>query len=335
MKTLAVLLPTYNAVEYLKTAIDSVLNQTFSDFDLYVYDDCSLDKTQELVESYADARVYYFRNPQNIGIAKTLNLGLQYLEDRYEFIARMDADDWCFSERFEKQLEYLKTHTEIVMCGTQGYWSKDFSEIPANPWKVPLESNEIKINLLFAASFGHSSIMFRSKFIKQNTIRYDESIKTCEDWDLWCKIVETSKIGNLDNFLMKYRILHDSNHRSPQNKDYHKRECSKVISNHWKIFNQNISSDEVFSYYYQENQQECELTMEGLNKLVFLFNDLYKQVSNCEGVDCRKLSYKFLRFIIGYRKRKQQRKFALKQWVFLFKHIRFTSSMNILKQLIQ
>jgi glycosyltransferase involved in cell wall biosynthesis len=130
MKKLAVLLPAYNAALYIKESIDSVLNQTYNDFDLYIFDDCSTDETANIIKTYSDSRIFYLKNDHNIGITKTLNIGLNLLLSQFVYIVRMDADDWSYLERFQKQVEYLELNQKVVLCGTQGYWLKDMSQNP-------------------------------------------------------------------------------------------------------------------------------------------------------------------------------------------------------------
>ena len=153
MKKLAVLMPTYNCAAYLSESIDSILNQTFSHFDFYIYDDCSTDNSQEIIESYNDERIFYRKNDINLGISKTLNKGLNELLENYEFIARMDADDWAYPERLQKQIDFLEENKTQVLCGTQGFWLKNLSETFSSTWKYPIENDYIKLYLLFAASW--------------------------------------------------------------------------------------------------------------------------------------------------------------------------------------
>ena len=130
MRKLAVLLPTFNSAPYLKESIDSILDQTFPHFHLYIYDDCSTDETVNVVRSYKDDRIFYLKNEQNLGISRTLNKGFDNLLDNYQFIARMDADDWCYPKRFETQLKMFEEDEDLMMCGTQGYWSGNFEKLP-------------------------------------------------------------------------------------------------------------------------------------------------------------------------------------------------------------
>ena len=304
MKKLAVLLPTYNASLYLKESIDSVLNQTFSDFDLYIYDDYSTDDTEAIVLGYDDSRVFYRRNPINYGIAKTLNQGLVDLLPDYEYIARMDADDWCFPERFEKQLFYLDENTDVVLCGTQGYWLKDLSENPIQGWAYPTDTAYIKCYLLFAATFGHSSVVFRSQSIINFDLNYDETITTCEDWELWVRIAKIGKMANLPDYLMKYRILENSNHRSAEKLKKHFEERAHIIASYWRYFNIPFSDQEIFDLYFGMDAVSITGFNSKIKKMIAAFNTVFnKMESNLSATDRMSFSYLLARKILRYWKR--------------------------------
>lgn len=332
MKKLAVLMPTYNCASYLNESIDSILNQTFSDFDFYIYDDCSTDNTEEIIKSYNDERIFYIKNNFNLGIAKTLNLGLDKLVNQYEFVARMDADDWAFPERFQKQIEFLKSNESLLFCGTQGYWLKDINETPLSGWLYPNNYNYIKLNLLFSASFGHSSIIFRSTFFKSHNLKYDEQIKTCEDWHLWIGISKIGTIQNLPDFLMKYRILPTSNHRSSENIKLHLKERSLIISNYWKTFNINLSPEQVFEYYYETGNNIQENFCEKLKTLINCFNDLYlNETSHLEIDDRKKFSYLLARKMADFWKRSNVSKINPTIWFLVVTKVKFISFMRLIK----
>jgi glycosyltransferase involved in cell wall biosynthesis len=336
LKTLAVLLPTYNAAHFLNEAIDSILEQTFTDFDLYVIDDCSTDNTKVIVDSYSDSRINYIKNNENLGIAATLNKGIKMLAPHYEFIARMDADDWNFSDRFEKQVAFLKSSLDLIMCGTQGYWLKGFQDQIQSPWKYPLSHEEIKYQLLFSACFGHSSIMFRSELLNNNEITYNESIKTCEDWDLWTRIIHIGKVANLPDFLMKYRIVGTSNHRSEENRNKHLKECSKVIANHWNSFN--IECDEVFIYnvYFSENQKSKAELKSDILKLISISNKLCLCASNeLNDSQLDRLKYRLLRNLKRTWKLSKVSIFSIGIWMLIFKNVTFSGVFNTLKTVVK
>lgn len=336
MKKLAVLLPTYNAAAYLKESIDSILNQTFADFDLYVYDDCSTDNTEELISGYKDARFFYRKNNVNFGIAKTLNSGLEELLPHYEYIARMDADDWAYPERFEKQIEFLESNQDIVLCGTQGYWLKDMNQNPASGWKYPVRNEYIKYYLLFAASFGHSSVLLRSNFFQKHDLRYNENISTCEDWDLWIRVAMIGSVSNLPNFLMKYRILENSNHRSPEKIKTHLEERSIIISDYWANFGIILKPETVFEYYYGNKAMTLPDFKVKIKVLINAFNLLYANAQQNLVLEERKnFSYLQARRILDYWKKSKVSRFNPAIWGLLVKEVKIMNTFKLIKSLIR
>lgn len=332
MKKLAVLMPTYNCAKYLNESIDSILNQTYSDFDFYIYDDNSSDNTEDIIKSYSDSRIFYRKNDDNLGISKTLNKGLDELLKNYQFIARMDADDWCFPERFQKQINFLQKNKDFCICGTQGFWLKDISEIPLSSWKYPIDNEFIRLYLLFSASFGHSSVIISSEYFLQNGLKYNEDIKTCEDWQLWTRVSKSSKVYNLPDFLMKYRIVNTSNHRSAENKNTHLRERSTIISNYWKTFDIDLTPEQVFEYYYASDISVSENFDSKLIRLIDCFNQLYLNHTNdLKKEDKKRFSYLLARKIADFKKRSNINKNNFYMWFVLLTHIKFISSVKLIK----
>jgi glycosyltransferase involved in cell wall biosynthesis len=336
MKKLAVLMPTYNCAKYLKESIDSILNQTYSDFDLYIYDDCSTDNSKEIIENYNDNRIFYRKNEINLGISKTLNKGFEELLSAYQFIARMDADDWAFPERLQKQIDFLEENQSVMLCGTQGFWLTNIAETPLSGWQYPTQNNYIKLYLLFAASFGHSSLILRSSLFDTNNLRYNEEIKTCEDWDLWIRVSKIAKTHNLPDFLMKYRIVATSNHRSLENKKLHLKERSSVLSNYWKTFDINLSPEQVFEYYYESDasiRQNFEIK---LKKLIDCFNELFSNhTKDLEIEDKKKFGYLLSRKTVDFWKRSNVSRYNPFIWFMIITNVKFISSMRLIKSLIK
>ncbi|MFL1012228.1 glycosyltransferase family 2 protein [Flavisericum labens] len=336
MKTLAVLLPTYNAALYIEESIDSILNQTFVDFDLFVYDDCSTDHTAGLVRNYTDDRVNYVKNDNNLGIAKTLNRGLDDLLPHYRFIARMDADDWAYPERFEKQLDCLERCEDVVLCGTQGYWLKDLEQEPISGWTYPLSAKYIKYNLLFGATFGHSSVIIRSAFLIHSGLRYDDTIKTCEDWDLWIRVIKHGKAVNLPEFLMKYRILDSSNHRSSENRENHLNERSKILAKYWLDFEIRMGAMEVYNFYYGDLSLGRKEFVEQSKKIIQAFNEIYNIAKvELEPEDQEMFRYKLARRIRDYWKRSRVSRFNILIWWHVVKSVTFMNSFKLVKSIIR
>lgn len=329
-------MPTYNAAGYLNESIDSILNQTFTDFDLYVYDDCSTDNTEAIISEYKDIRIFYRKNIENSGIAKTLNKGLDELLSHYEYIARMDADDWSYPERFQKQIDFLESNPEVVLCGTQGYWLKDLNQNPDSGWKYPTTYEYIKCYLLFAASFGHSSVIIRSDSFQKQNLRYDENNVTCEDWELWIRVVKTGQVANLPDFLMKYRILESSNHRSFEKIQKHLKEKSIFISGYWATFGMDFKPEEVFEYYYGNEVISKSDFIKKTKKLILAFNVVYAHSEQHLTIEERKnYSYMLARKILDFWKRSKVSRFDLKIWIVIVKEVKFRNKIKLIKRLIR
>lgn len=333
-KTLAVLLPTYNSAQYLTESINSILNQTFKGFDLYILDDCSLDNTKIIVDGFNDDRIKYIKNDYNLGISETLNKGLFLIKEQYQFIARMDADDWAFSDRFEKQLNYLKQNKDVLMCGTQGYWTSDLNNLPDFNWQYENSYEAIKISLLFSASFGHSSIVFNSDIFKGN-LKYNTKVDTCEDWDLWTKIVLKGEIVNLPYFLMKYRVHQLSNHRDKSKQKIHFEERSRIIASYWSQFGFDLESKTIYKFYYSTKKLNAEQFKMDLKVIVNLFNELsqnhFKALSKKEKLH---FQYRFSRFILSFWKRANPKsRKSIKVWLLLLFNIKFSNKYLVLKNM--
>jgi len=324
-------MPSYNCAQYLQDSIDSILNQTYSDFDFYIYDDCSTDTTSQIISNYSDRRIFYIKNIENQGIAKTLNQGLEKLLPHYEYIARMDADDWSFPERFKKQIDFMDSNSDLAMSGTQGYWLKEIDKIPLNAWEYPTRCEYLKFYLLFSASFGHSSLIFRTNFFIKNDLKYNQLIKTCEDWDLWIKVSQKGKIENLPDFLMKYRIVSNSNHRILKNKHTHFRELSIIISNYWKTFNIDLSPEQIFDYYYGTDLNIQNDFLAKLKILISSFNELFlKHAENLDSEDKKKISYLLARKMLDYWKRSTLKRYHPVIWISILTRVKFMGKLRLI-----
>lgn len=336
MKKLAVLMPTYNAAPFLKDSIASLINQTFTDFDLYIYDDCSTDNTKEIISFYTDNRIFYRKNITNFGISKTLNLGLEELLLHYEYIARMDADDWCYPERLEKQIKFMDENFHIDVSGTQGYWLKNINQNPLTGWKYPTQNEYIKYYLLFAATFGHSSVIFRSESLIKHNLRYDETVQTCEDWNLWVRFSKIGKMANLPHFLMKYRILEHSNHRSDSKTKLHFEERSKIIANHWSQCGLEINPKTIFELYYDVKKYSKTEFYKKLKKQIQLFNFIFEKASKeLVGVDKEQFSYLICRRVLNFWKRSKKSRWNPLIWIMIVQELKVAHKLKIIKNIIR
>ncbi|MEZ0129040.1 hypothetical protein AB9T88_04370, partial [Flavobacterium sp. LBUM151] len=240
-----------------------------------------------------------------------------------------------YPDRFQKQINFLENNKSITICGTQGFWLTDISQIPLSGWQYPTDNYYIKLYLLFVACFGHSSLILRSDFFLLSSLRYNEDIKTCEDWDLWIKVSKISKVNNLSDFLMKYRNVSNSNHRSTKNKNLHLKERSMIISNYWKEFGINLSPEQVFEYYYDTEIQGKDFYGK-LDILINSFNKLFlNHADDLETEDKNKFSYMLARKITDFWKRSNVSRYNLSVWFMLIRNVKFISSARLIKSLIK
>lgn len=198
-------MPAYNSEKYINKAIESVLNQTFTDFELIVLNDSPDNKELEkIVKSYAkcDKRVKYLKNPKNIGVTKSRNKLFDVCTG--EFIACMDSDDISMPTRFEKQIEYMDKHPE---CGVLGTWYEVFGDKKCTlrfPAKVTI------LKLLQGCCVCNPTAFIRKSVLDKNNLKYDESFIYSQDYELWSRMVFLTEIHNLEKILLKYR-WHNNN----------------------------------------------------------------------------------------------------------------------------
>lgn len=194
-------MPVYNGEKYLREAIESILNQSFNDFEFIIINDGSNDKTEEIVLSYSDPRIVYIKNESNLHIVRTLNKGIKLAQGKY--IARMDADDISLPKRLEKQVKFMDENPDIDVCGCY------LKTIGAKSYcvKYPLTPEAIRVALLFYSPLPHPAVIIRKSFFQFQT--YNINYQNAEDYHLWASNFENSRFANIPDILFCYR-LHDS-----------------------------------------------------------------------------------------------------------------------------
>ncbi|MEM9296806.1 MAG: glycosyltransferase family 2 protein [Bacteroidota bacterium] len=215
--SISVIMPVYNVQDYLGKAIESVLNQTFTDFELIAIDDGSNDESLNILKSFArkDKRVRVIKNQENRGLPKTLNRGLDLAMG--EFIARMDGDDICEPSRFQKQFDRMSKESDLVLCGT---WIKFFGEKDYVK-KMPSLHNELVVKMFLEFPFEHPTLMFRREALDNFNIKYDEGLKLAEDLDICTRLAARGKVTNIEEPLLRLRHHHNRTHRVQKDILYH------------------------------------------------------------------------------------------------------------------
>ena len=201
----SIILPAYNAEKYIREAINSILAQTLTDFELIILDDGSADNTAKIIKSYTDDRIRYYRNNRNLGVAKSLNIGLE--KSRGQYIARMDADDVSVTSRLEVQVGFLKKNPQIDICGS---WFKTIGEQSRFIKKYPTGWENIKCELLFGCPIAHPTVMMRRSALQKKRLRYDGAVLHAEDYDLWARASKFLRIDNIPIPLLTRRVGKDN-----------------------------------------------------------------------------------------------------------------------------
>ncbi len=196
-----VLLSVYNGEKYLREAIDSIRNQTFEDFEFLIVNDGSTDRTAEILQSYDDPRIKIVDNAKNIGLTKSLNIGLRMA--RGEYIARMDADDVSAPERLQREVDFLETHRDYAVVGTFARILNEYSEV-ISLMDRPIEDALIREFFRRDNGIAHGSAMIRMKCLLDVDF-YDESIARAQDYDLWLRLSEKYKLANIPEYLYMWR----------------------------------------------------------------------------------------------------------------------------------
>lgn len=198
---ISVIMPVYNGARYLREAIESILNQTYSDFEFIIVNDGSTDESEKIIQSYEDDRIIYVKNDTNQKICVTLNKGLDLA--RGEYIARMDCDDISMPTRFERQKFFLDKHPSIGIIGSDIIVFGDGVE--EQYFAFEHDKYKCKASLLFNVSFAHSVVMMRRIIIERYKLRYKEAYKGVEDFELWWRMAQYCEMTNLPEPLLRYR----------------------------------------------------------------------------------------------------------------------------------
>jgi glycosyltransferase involved in cell wall biosynthesis len=199
---ISVILPVYNGAAYLKEAIESILNQTYTNFELIIINDGSIDTSEKIIKFFCDSRIIYLYQ-ENQGLAATLNNGIKIAKGKY--IARQDQDDISLPDRFKRQIAYLEAHSQ---CGMVGCWAKILTGNSSKErfHKHPSEYAEILFELLFDNPIVHSSVMIRrSVFETVGLYTTDKMRQPPEDYELWSRIAKYYPIANIPEVLQHYR----------------------------------------------------------------------------------------------------------------------------------
>jgi glycosyltransferase involved in cell wall biosynthesis len=196
-----VLVPVYNGAAYLDEAVRSVLDQTFTDFELLIIDDGSTDRSVEIIRGFADPRIRLERNERNLGLIATLNKGLGLAAGDY--VARMDCDDVSLPNRLARQVDFMDRHPEVGMAGS---WFERLENGGSKRVETPVGDGDIRYFLIFDNTFLHSSMIFRREFLEHHRLRYDPGFVHAEDYEFWVRCGAYTRLANIPEVLVRYRF---------------------------------------------------------------------------------------------------------------------------------
>lgn len=192
-------MPNFNNGPYLKEALDSLFNQTYSDFMIYFVDDCSTDNSVSVASMYDASRIRIIQKHENSGIVETMNIGLKLIDTTY-FI-RMDGDDISTPDRFQKLVDFMDAHPEIGVCSSDILMFGDENKVQ----EYGRDSNFNAANLIFGHSIGHASSIFRTSVLKDNQISYHNDFWRMEDYHLFYQLKDVTKVISFPEVLYHYR----------------------------------------------------------------------------------------------------------------------------------
>jgi len=242
---ISVIIPCYNAEEFVDLAVRSIMKQTYSNLEIIVLDDCSTDRTGLILENLAneDERIVYIRNASNLKLIRTLNKGLDIAKG--EYIARMDADDISLPYRFQKQLDFFLKNPDYGVVGSCGLYLKN--KKIGKKFIKPKDDSKIRDELYIDSPFIHPSVMIRREVFSQ----YDFTFHQVEDFGLWVKLSKVTKFYNLPDVLIHYRILETSETRQSQANSQGRHDVLRRVYKYlFETNNQSLSDEEINQYTY-------------------------------------------------------------------------------------
>ena len=195
-------MPVFNGEEYIKRGISSILTQTYQNLELFIINDCSNDRSMEIISSFKDRRIKIISNSRNMGISVSLNKGINASKGKY--IARMDADDISHPDRLKIQTCFMEMYPQIGLLGT-AYHLIDENGKRLSTYRYPGNSIDLKWKLLSGPIFPHPSVMMRKDLLVNNNLQYNEELDCSQDYDLWSKLLNFTNGSNLVKPLIQYR----------------------------------------------------------------------------------------------------------------------------------
>ena len=289
-----VLMAVYNGENYLKLTIESILDQTFKNFEFVIVNDGSTDSTSDIIKSYKDPRIVLHNNKTNIGQTKSLNIGLNLAKGKY--IARTDAGDVSLSMRLEKQVIYLENNSEVVVLGTSAFRYNELGKI-IDVVHMPSSENAILQRIFVTTPVVHVSVLMRRETII-SLGGFDEEYHVLADYELWSKLLQKNyRIANLTKVLVGYLVSPDSfGEKNAWEKSF--AEACKIIQNNINKFtNISVSHKQASNIHKMFNFNMEGITLHGILDGEKLFTDVLKEIGGSKSDINYLLTRKYLKYL--------------------------------------
>jgi glycosyltransferase involved in cell wall biosynthesis len=265
---ISVIMSVYNGEKYLRASIESILNQTLTEFEFIIINDGSTDKTKDILKYFSDGRIIVIEQ-QNCGLTISLNKAISISRGKY--IARQDADDISMPSRLEKQKYFLENNKDMIMVGSTYCIINEENE-EKGIYKLPISDTEIRWNMIFRNPFCHSTIMIHSDIMKKENLCYDNKLYHSQDYDLWSRIIKFGKVQNIEEPLIKLRF-----HSNQIGKTYTNEQQStaeNISKMNMKNLGIDVSDGETKKLRRWSFQTSIELNKEEMNACKLLINIL-------------------------------------------------------------
>jgi len=236
---ITVLLPVYNAEAFIGEAVKSVLEQTYTDFELLIINDGSTDSSKAIIQSFNDPRIRLVENEKNLRLIATLNKGIDLARGKY--IARMDADDISMPERLERQFQFMETHPEVGICGSAFHaFGKEEGTV-----RYPEKNEDIRMMMLYQTPFCHPAVIFRKETLVANRLYFNPEYLHAEDYEFWVRAADYTNFANMHEVLLKYRIHEEK--VSVQHRDIQEQNTIRIIREYLRKAGVMLNNNEVAS----------------------------------------------------------------------------------------
>ena len=288
MPGVSVIMPVYNCVAYIRESVESILQQTFADFEFIITDDHSTDGTYEYLQTVTDKRIQLTRKPKNSGYTNSLNMGLEMAKGIY--IARMDGDDIALPERLEKQVSFMNNNPNVAVSGC--FYKMLGTDTIV---EMPVTNEEAKVVAIMHVPVAHPTVIMRREVLIKHHFFYNEKYEPAEDYDLWTRILEVADIENLPEVLLQYRRHAQQESITKYNRlidaavEIRERQLTKLISF------ENKKYDILFAISILTKEQ-YSVTSALLKKTAMLLSDMY-QSNKKRSVYDEPLLYDYLRSV--------------------------------------